>query len=72
MTEPRGRSKGVRVTCVDLDTGESESVTVKAGDYVLIPVEPCYRASVQAHGNGTHVITVKGRLDGTPLPEPDR
>lgn len=53
-------TKGIRVTCTDLDTGESESQVIH-DDYVLVCAGSCYRHHVQAHANGTHVITVKGR-----------
>ncbi len=48
------------VTARDTDTGESQTVTI-TDDYVLITDGSCERSGVQAHGNGTHVITVKGR-----------
>lgn len=68
--QPRSRGQGVRVTVVDLDTGESDSKIVRPGDYVLTTVEPCYVASVQAHPTaGTHVITVKGQIAAV-VPEP--
>lgn len=51
----------LRVTAVDEQTGDEQTVTVPDGDYLLITTDPCHVASVQAHGNGTHVITVKGR-----------
>lgn len=50
-----------RVTVEDLITGERSVMEIAAGDYVLIPFAPCYRAEVQAYPtSGTHVITIKG------------
>lgn len=49
-----------RVTCEDIETGESESQVV-TDDYVLVCDGSAYVAHVQAHANGTHVITIKGR-----------
>ncbi len=50
------------VTVVDNETGDTRTAHVADGDYVLICADPCYRASVEAHGSGeTHVMTVKGR-----------
>lgn len=51
----------IEVTVVDEQTGERETRRVEDGDYVIICTDPCHVASTQAHGNGTHVITVKGR-----------
>lgn len=50
------------VTAVDNETGETQSVQVADGDYVLIPTSPCYLAATAVHANGTHVLTVKGRV----------
>ena len=50
---------GINVTATDVDTGESDSVVIE-NDYVLICDGTC-TMSVQAHANGTHVITIKGR-----------
>jgi hypothetical protein len=52
--------KGFRVTVEDLDRGESQSKVVGAGDYMLIPFDPCYLASAQKHANGTVQLTIKG------------
>jgi hypothetical protein len=53
----------IRITVEDLVKGESESVEVPAGDYFIVCTEPCREASVQVYpGRGTHVITVKGRI----------
>ena len=50
---------GFRVTVEDLETGEKQSRTVSAGDYVLIPFAPCYLHHTNWHANGTVVLTVK-------------
>ena len=50
----------VRVTCEDGD-GPAETAIVGPHDYILIPVGECRLDHVQKHGNGTHVLTVKGR-----------
>jgi hypothetical protein len=55
-------SKAVlRVTARDLEFGDEQVAEVKAGDYLILCTEPAFVANVQAHSNGTHVITVKGR-----------
>lgn len=52
----------LRVTVLDEQTGDSETMTIDEGDYVLVCAAPCYEDSVQTYANGqTHVITVKGR-----------
>lgn len=40
---------------------EPEEAVVPEGDYFLIATDPC-TYGVQAYANGTHVITVKGRI----------
>ena len=54
----------VRVTVVDEQTGQEETQVVADGDYLLIVTEPAYLSYTQAHANGTHVLTVKGRTTG--------
>lgn len=49
------------VTAVDNETGETNTVHVPDGDYLLICTNPCWLDGVQTHANGTHVLTVKGR-----------
>ncbi len=51
---------GIRVTVEDLATGESESQEIH-DDYVIVCAGSCHVAHVNAFGNGTHVLTVKGR-----------
>lgn len=50
----------VRVTIEDED-GETETAIVGPHDYTLICVDDCHLSGTQAHANGTHVLTVKGR-----------
>lgn len=52
--------KQIRVTVTDLETGESESQEV-SNDYVIVCAGSCHVARTNAYGNGTHVLTVKGR-----------
>ena len=51
----------IKVTVSDPESGEVLGEQVIENDYVLIVAGSCYRDGVQAHANGTHVITVKGR-----------
>lgn len=62
----------VRITVEDLLTGDKECMEITAGDYMLIPVEPCYIDGIQAYpASGTHVITIKGhRPAGKPRKVP--
>ncbi len=53
--------KGIRVTVEDLETGERDEKVVRAGDYLLLTVDPCYVHYTSAFANGTHVVTIKGR-----------
>ena len=50
----------VRVTVEDIETGDTDSAVVGDGDYLIVCTQPAHY-TVQAHANGTHVITVKGR-----------
>lgn len=52
---------GIFVTVRDSVTGDEQTVEIPADDYVLFCAGRCYRHSVDAYANGTHVITVKGR-----------
>jgi hypothetical protein len=53
----------LRVVATDLLTGESGTVDLPAGEYLLLTTEPCHLASTQAYPTkGTHVLTVKGRI----------
>lgn len=53
--------RGIRVTAVDLETGDTASKVIEPGNYVLITAAPCHVASEQHHANGTSVITLKDR-----------
>lgn len=55
---------GIRVTAVDLESGQSSECTLvagKRGQYVVITAEPMYLAHEQRHANGTVVLTLKHR-----------
>jgi hypothetical protein len=53
-------SKGIRVTVEDLETGETESKVIGPGDFIFIPVAPCYLGPVQRYPKaGTTMLTVK-------------
>lgn len=58
---PPREGSGIMVTTRDLVTGDEQTIEIPADDYVLICAGRCYRHSVDAHANGTHVITVRGR-----------
>lgn len=51
---------GIRVTVTPLDGPDDGAETVLEDDYALVCAGTCEVASVTAHDNGTHVITVKG------------
>lgn len=51
---------GTRVTCEDVDTGESES-TVILNDYLLVCDGNRYLDGVATYSNGTVVLTIKKR-----------
>jgi hypothetical protein len=50
----------IRVTVEDLKTGESEAQEI-SNDYVIVCAGTCHVAHITSHGNGTHVLTIKGR-----------
>ena len=52
---------GIRVEVTDLKTGDRDSAVLPPGEYLVLTTEPCHIANTQAHGNGTHIITIKGR-----------
>lgn len=56
--------EGVRIVVTDLVTGDQEEQTVSPGDYVIVAVAPCRVDHIQHYGNGTAVLTVKGRTRG--------
>lgn len=49
---------GTRVTCIDIDNGDTKSAII-TNDYIVVTDGNRYIASVQTHGNGTHVVTIK-------------
>lgn len=54
----------VTVTVRDNVTGETETMDVPDGDYLLIATAPCWLDSIQTHKYGqTHVLTIKGRVE---------
>lgn len=54
--------RGIRVTVEDLETGEKQSRDVPPGDYFLATTEPAHVAHINTFANGTHVVTIKGRM----------
>lgn len=54
----------IEVTVRDTETGDSNTARI-ADDYVITCAGTCHVASVQTYANGTHVITVKGRVEQT-------
>jgi len=62
-TEPETPAR-IQVTSTDLGTGESETVVI-TDDYVLTCAGSCYVSSAVAYKNGTQVLTIKGRRNGT-------
>ncbi len=52
----------LKVTIVDEQTGDTETTQVPDGDYLLIVTDPAYVAHTQAFANGTHQLTIKGRV----------
>ena len=51
---------GTKVTCTDVETGESESAVI-TNDYIVICDGDRYLDHVQQHANGTVVLTIKRR-----------
>lgn len=51
---------GTRVTAVDVSAPATEQTVEITNDYVLITDGTAEMTGVVVHGNGTHVITVKG------------
>lgn len=51
----------LKVTLVDVETGQTEEATVVDGDYLFLAASPCYLDGVQAYPLArTQVLTVKG------------
>lgn len=59
MSEQAEPATGIKVTAVDLVTGEGQSRVIE-DDYSLVCAGTAYLVSTQVHANGTHVLTVKG------------
>lgn len=55
--------KGIRVTVKDLETGEEETREI-TNDYLILTAGDYYVAHINAHANGTHVLTVKRDVGG--------
>lgn len=52
----------LKVTVVDEQTGDTETVQVPDGDYFVVCTEPCHVAHVASYPTkGTQVLTIKGR-----------
>ena len=49
----------IRITISDPDTGEVFETKDLTDDYLIICEGTAEETSIQAHANGTHVITVK-------------
>lgn len=59
----------LRVTVLDVDTGDTDTQDVAEGDYLLITHEPCHESNVQVYSHGrTHVITVTDRIPRAATP----
>lgn len=57
--------KGTRVTCEDLETGETESKELR-NDWMLVTDGTAYVHHITRHANGTVILTIK---HGEPTPE---
>lgn len=57
-------SEAIKVTVSDPDTGEELAQQILDDDYVLICAGNRYLHHVNAHANGTVVLTVKVRQEG--------
>lgn len=60
--------KGIRVTAVDLETGETATQEIQPGNYVIVVASPCHVSAEQHYRTGTTQITLRGRdtsLNGT-------
>lgn len=54
---------GTRITCTDVETGESDSAVIE-NDYLLVTDGSAYLDGVQRYASGTTVLTIKQREDG--------
>ena len=48
-----------RITCTDIDTGESESVEIGPDQFLVVLGGNRLIHSEQVYGNGTNVVTIK-------------
>lgn len=56
------RKPVVRITTTDLETGETETRELPAGEYAIVVTEPRHIDGIQEYRGGqTVVLTVKGR-----------
>lgn len=51
--------RGTLITCVDIDTGESETVEIGPNQYLIVCGGDRYVANEQIHANGTAIATIK-------------
>lgn len=49
----------LRITVLDIETGDSDSAEISEGDYLLICHDPCTLAHAEPDGT-THVLTITG------------
>lgn len=52
-------AKGFRVPVEDLESGDTKTMIVQAGDYMLIPFAPCHLSGRVMHANGTVQLTLR-------------
>lgn len=54
--------KVLRITVEDLETGDTDTTEIPAGEYVVLTTEPCRVAHTSSYPQkGTHIVTIKGR-----------
>lgn len=51
----------IRITATDIETNETGTREIEAGDYCLIAADPLYLHGEQRHTNGTITITLRRR-----------
>jgi hypothetical protein len=54
-------SAAIKVTALDPETGESQTVELAPGQYVVTCADPAYVYHETAYRNGTSVVTIKKR-----------
>ncbi len=63
MSEAQAPSDAaIRVEVTDLATGESQVTLVPPHEYLILTTGKCDVTHTQVHANGTHVLTIKGRV----------